>query len=910
MEKIFSKIEKSFDVERWKKLACKIYEIEKNFCYRDFRKSAIFCNNELECSGAKKVELIKLNADGRTVYGDFIMPQAWNFEFAKLEIVEPDALKGRVIADTSIHPFHIANRSCRIKENIFEVVDIKDISERSNLIGCFVFCGNIHPRECRNDIEKTGAIGIISSFSKAPDIKDGIFWVNGWVKNSGWYHTKQDRKMACFSITPEDGKYLQSLLDKGPVKIRTVVKSNTYDGHIYSITGLIPGKTEKEMCILAHLYEPMLTDNATGVAGIIELCRVFNNLVKKNEFIPEFGIRFLFSMERYGMMEFFEKKHNVVYGFNVDSIADDIVKTGSLHYTFYGSPFNVPFFGDWIFEKILNDFFNYPWKKKLPAYEDDTFISDSAISIPTGYFISHPGKLHHNSYLAETVNWQQGKQAILAIGTYIMALTSPLKSNYSVFIEYAAKKEFFSYLKHLSSNIAKSIEEFTSKQMKERIEYFADYLKKKYLSAKPFGIECQKTLLKEIDEITRKFLKKVNSGFPILAENISFPSREERKAQNIVITRRKPVFIFSLAGIPHKKRIHPPEGFHHIINRVDGKKDLCQIFKEVDFEREIYNLNTLDEQEKKTLRKYIEYLADYDYLEFKYKTIVSKHDIKKALEKLGIKKDDKIVVHASLSSIGFVRGGSKAVCEALMELVGKNGILMMPSFNHGTIFEKNPDSCFSPLETETINGSIPQTFWKMKNVYRSLNPTHSFAVWGKDAKEFVRDHHKVLTMGKGSPLELLERNGGKIVLIDTLDANTFHHVVETTNNVPCLGKRTEQYPVKLPSGRIVQVRTWSWRNGVCEITDRVVYLKYMIKQNLLKTGKLGNADVFVIDMKICRNVIEKFLKGKIKGYLGCQFCNIKPVVNKWTVESDWDEEKEMVKENTTAFVDDYNPVCF
>ena len=909
MQNLFSLILKHFDFERWQNLSLKIYSIERRFCYQDFEKSAKLCKNELEHSGAKNVELISLKADGKTTYGDFIMPQAWDIDKAALELVKPVELKGKILADTEKHPFHIANRSCNIEENVFEVVDIKKISHYKNPSACFVFCGNIHPRECRNEIEKTGAIGIISSFSKAPDKKNGIFWVNGWVKNSGWYHTKQDRKMACFSITPSDGEMLQRILDRTTVKVKAYVKSRIYDGDIYSITGLIPGKSKKEICFLAHLYEPMITDNATGVAGLIELCRVFNILIKEKKIVPEFGIRFLFSMERYGMMQFFESKHNVIYAFNVDSISDDIAKTGSMHYTFYGSPFNLPFFGDWIFEKTLTDFFIYPWKKKMPEYEDDTFISDSSIGIPSGYFISHPEKLHHNSYLEKAVNWRQGKQALCVIGTYFLTLAFLLKKH-TPMLEYSAKQEFFSYLANLYSKAIVSSEDFDRTGMINRVEYFANYIKKKYFSARDFGIKIRSDFRNEVDRIARDFIKDINSKLAHLSENVIFPTREDRKAQNILITKRKRVFIFSLAGVPHKERIHLPEGFYNIINKADGKKDLHQIFSQFNFERELYGLPALDEKEKRDFRKYIEYLAKYDYLELKHKAIVSKEDIIKNLRKLGIKKGDKIIVHSSLSSIGFVRGGAKTVCEALMELVGKNGVLMMPSFNHGKIFGENKDAFFSPVETPSINGVIADAFWRMKNVFRSLDPTHSFAVWGKNAKEYVRNHHKVLTMGKGSPLELLERNNGKIVLIDALDSNTFHHVVETTNNVACLGKRQQEYPVKLPSGEIVKIRSWTWRNGTCEITDKSAYMKFMLKHNLLKKGKIGNADVFVIDMKVCRKIIEKFLKGKIKGYPGCKTCAIRPKTDIWTVESDWDEKNSRVKKNSSAFTGDYEPQAY
>ncbi|MGB9641784.1 MAG: AAC(3) family N-acetyltransferase [Candidatus Ratteibacteria bacterium] len=900
MDEIYNSIEKLFAQKRWKDIALKIYEIEKRFCYRDFEKSAVVCKEELEKSGAKYVQLIKLNADGETVYGDFIMPQAWNFEHAQLEIVEPGHLAGKILADTDIHPFHIANRSTALEQALFNVVDIKKMHQYTDLSGSFVFCGNIHPRECRHQVEKTGATGIISSFSKASDKKEGIFWVNGWVINSGWYHTKQDRKMVCFSISPSTGELLQRLLDSGNVMVKATVKSKTYDGSIFSITGLIPGKRKQEICFLSHLYEPMITDNATSVAGLIELCRVFNKLIEEKKFVPEFGIRFLFSMERYGMMQFFEKKHNVIYAFNVDSICDDILKTESMKFTFYGSPIAIPFFGDWIFEKLLLKHFHYSWKQEIPSYEDDSFISDSSIGIPSGYFLSHPGKLHHNSLLSEAVNWKQGKEVLCVLGTYVFMLCSnDFRKSLANLIKITAMEELYSCL----SKIQMLISHFSARNIENRVSYMSDYIRRKYLSLAIFGIRPEKNFQSRISGTAKKFMKEISEKASCGSdENLS---REDKKAKNIIVTWRKPLFIFSLAGIPHSARIHPPETFWAVINRVDGKKDLLAIYQEMCFEREQYMLPPVSEQEKNALTKYILYLAKYNYVKVKYRTVVSKEQIKATLRKLGIKKGDRIIVHSSLSSIGYVKGGAETVCRALMEIIGKNGILMMPSFNHGLIFEKNPDAYFSPLETPTINGAIPDAFWRIKGVYRSLNPTHSFAVWGNRAIEFVKDHHKVLTMGNESPLQLLEKAAGKIVLIDTPTANTFHHVVEMTNNVPCLGQRTEEYPVKLPSGKIVKIRTWGWRDGVCEITDKGAYFDYMLKHNLFKKGQLGNASVYVVDMKICRKVIEKFLKGKIKGFGGCQECSIRPRKVACTVESDWDQMHQKVKPDTTAFIGDY-----
>ena len=286
---------------------------------------------------------------------------------------------------------------------------------------------------------------------------------------------------------------------------------------------------------------------------------------------------------------------------------------------------------------------------------------------------------------------------------------------------------------------------------------------------------------------------------------------------------------------------------------------------------------------------------------------LKKEDIKIGLRKLGIKKSDRIMFHASLSSLGYVKGGAETVVAVLMELITKKGVLMMPSFNHCTIFKKSGRGYYDPKRTPTTNGKIPDTFWKMKGIYRSLNPSHPFAVWGKNAKSYVEKHHKLLTMGEGSPLHLLEKKDGKVVLINCPNSSTFHHVVEMTNDVPCLGKRTEEYPVKLPDGRKITCRTWGWRNGTCPISDKGIYLNEMKKRGLITEGKIGNAQTLVFKMKDCRKVIEEFFKGKIKGIAGCKSCSIRPRIVPATRESDWDAKNKRVRPDTTAFVGNFTP---
>ena len=53
--------------------------------------------------------------------------------------------------------------------------------------------------------------------------------------------------------------------------------------------------------------------------------------------------------------------------------------------------------------------------------------------------------------------------------------------------------------------------------------------------------------------------------------------------------------------------------------------------------------------------------------------LVIPNDIKAALKEVGVKKGKAIMVHTSLSSLGYVCGGAQSVIEALLESVGEEG---------------------------------------------------------------------------------------------------------------------------------------------------------------------------------------------------------------------------------------------
>jgi aminoglycoside 3-N-acetyltransferase len=102
-------------------------------------------------------------------------------------------------------------------------------------------------------------------------------------------------------------------------------------------------------------------------------------------------------------------------------------------------------------------------------------------------------------------------------------------------------------------------------------------------------------------------------------------------------------------------------------------------------------------------------------------------------------------VHASLSSFGNIEGGALAVCSTLLEAVGDSGTVMMPAFTCAETWPRpDPDKPLSrpvafhaDISVSKEVGTIAEAFRRLPGVLRSSHPTHSFAAWGRHAREVL-----------------------------------------------------------------------------------------------------------------------------------------------------------------------------
>ncbi len=161
----------------------------------------------------------------------------------------------------------------------------------------------------------------------------------------------------------------------------------------------------------------------------------------------------------------------------------------------------------------------------------------------------------------------------------------------------------------------------------------------------------------------------------------------------------------------------------------------------------------------------------------------SKEDIIKDLEKIGIKKGDVLMVHSSLSKIGFVNEGAKSVVEALIDVIGTDGHLLMPNSPNASYQLAYIQSIaeFDVLNSPSKLGAISEYFRCLPDVKRSAHPTEPVSCLGPEKEYFVDNHFGNLTpYNQNSPFyKVIEKRGKILYLGVTLDnAGTHLHTLE------------------------------------------------------------------------------------------------------------------------------------
>jgi len=161
------------------------------------------------------------------------------------------------------------------------------------------------------------------------------------------------------------------------------------------------------------------------------------------------------------------------------------------------------------------------------------------------------------------------------------------------------------------------------------------------------------------------------------------------------------------------------------------------------------------------------------------------------LTTLGIEKGDTLFIHSSFKSLGPVEDGAGTVISALAAAVGRDGLILMPSFSLLPSREERIAS-WNIGSTPSTVGWLTEFFRQMSDTYRSNHYSHAIAARGKGAKAFVADHLRRegyespwdqppwgKTYGTHSPMFRAYKTDAKLLMLGVdYESSTYAHLVE------------------------------------------------------------------------------------------------------------------------------------
>lgn len=859
-----------------------IVETDRWNSFDKFHETTKTLVQKYEVAGAQ-AEVYPIQTGGAIDTGRWIIQEAADVLGATVDVVHP--VEQRLL-DYKDNPWHVIQWSAGTPRDglTCELVVVDSAEElektpRGGLNGKIVLTKMSH-RGLLRKLDATGAVGIITDVPQA-HLPDATAWIKfGWGQIP---RTEDPARLVGLVISENEGRSLRALqAQHGKLTLRVCVEVRKYVGTHDLVSGIITGRDDPqdEIWVLAHSAEPGAADNASGVAICLEIARIIEGLIAEGLIPrPRRTIRLLNAYECYGFFHYMEhakRFQTPVAGVCLDTLAMlPSVCDGRLSWraTVPMSAGFVDRVGEVMLRSVL-DMENPGYTLHTGPFvaTSDTLAGDPQYGFPCPWLTTHYrdiGVYHAYHSSADTIE---------LLSPQGLAVCAVAMAGYLYYLADAGSDEVMELATMETDRTVSLIETGSEGKAAPTADYAA-------VASRPVTPE-DAAYLREAHHVTIEQLKRwmwgngcdgTLSRTAVLTHLFNCEDRMGKVAANTG-SPLVPDTAFGSNLVPYRTAFLSPSPANtpaHMDRRISGGGLMAWAVFRADGRRTIAEIAaslSCEYQRKVAVEdvvSYFEGLAELGYVKLvDPEKMISRDRLVDDLRTLGLTAGMDVMVHSSLSSIGYVVGGADTVVDALLAAIGPEGTLLMPSFNHGAA------RVYNPLTTPTTNGAIPDAMWRRPDAVRSMHPTHAVAAIGPNAEAYCRGHLDIGVWAPESPIGRLIHGGGYILSIGvTHNTTTAHHVAEMSVPCGCIDPFGNTDRIVTDDGRVREVRGLAFRSGPCPVSPDKLH-DTLSERRLERYGTAGHALCSLVKAIDLWHVRREHLKDI------CPTCTLKPNIRK------------------------------
>jgi aminopeptidase YwaD len=393
-------------------------------------------------------EVHKYPADGETYCWSSLQFKEWSCRDAELRLIQP-VEDARFLARWSESKFSLIQRSyptpggcCEAEVVVLDKGEEDADYRRLDVKGKVVITNGDISRVHELAVERRGAIGIISdgTWVRPPSLLEGE--LDDALKYTSFWWSGDEKPCFGFVVTPRTGRWLRALVKKQkrePVKVSATVDSMIYPGFMENAVATIPGKTDEEVVVVAHIChpQPSANDNASGSAAAMEAARALARLIAMGTLQkPRRTIRFTLVPEMTGSYAYLAENEDripkMVAAINLDMVGEKQDICGSpliVENTPEATPSFVNALLEAIFDEVKSEAGNLGGSARYALFKhavtpfsggsDHYIYSDPTVGVPSPMIIQWPDKFWHTSYdTLDKVDPEMLRKVALMTATY------------------------------------------------------------------------------------------------------------------------------------------------------------------------------------------------------------------------------------------------------------------------------------------------------------------------------------------------------------------------------------------------------------------------------------------------------------------------------------------------------------